>query len=1787
METALKRKSKKVIVSESESEELEDQGRLIQDIDDDPLVSLVRESMKEKPTNFLTPTKASGEAQEENISPTILEAAKTLLDAEEEINTGIKDVNIGSAKVDSEQIRQEEAGLEEAIKLQAQLDEEVAKRIHLDKMVAKRMTEEEALSEQQKKRKAVQFEAQYYTEEDRDAIRAKLEENAKLTKDVLGKDLPKQDLAKRLVDMNQGTWKLSQLKKLKFEEIKEEFDKLVQQIDTFVPINLKATKAKLKRYREELQTKTSKKHRIDDKDVPTIGEKVAEVKEEETVKRIGKRKKQKARKGICIDKNAQEDSKTDKEESVEAMNPTPLATKYVSVVNWKIFQQGQRSIYQIMRANGADTFYMSFRAMVKDFTRDNLIELYRLVMQKYGTNRPEDAYDRVLWSDLKTMFDPPLNEDAIWSLPLQQKMIYSMVGEDDVHDEIVNIPPPVPPSTQQAPHIVTTIKLPILKKDVSTKDANQKFLRSLPISWSQVSLIMTTKPGVDSLSFDDLYNNLRVFEPDVKGNTRSSSSAQNATFVSSKSTSSTNEVSTAYGVSTSSGHNSQREGSSSYTNKLMYSFFANQSRRHFVRECTSKGNQESRRRDAGNTRYKAKDNGRRPRKQEEPKALVTRDGDGVDWTGHAEDKQENFALMAYHAIQAWTLEMSAKDKSRLGYGDQIHEGVLSYENEVLESVFDSRSSDVEDSLVYDRFAKVEGMHAVPPPMTGIYMPPKSDFAIDELDSSVETLEYVLKLAGNEPKAISEPKVWFDAPIIKEYESDSDDEYVIKPSKEQEKPSFAFVNTIKHVKTPRETVKNTCSPSPKADKRDWNSLMPKKLGLGYGFTRKACFVCGSFIHLIRDCDFHKKRMAKQVELNKQKGKGNGQGENRPVWNNVQRLNHQKKFVPKAVLTKTGTFLVNAARQNLSSQAAATSTARKVNIARPIMNEIRPRNNFYKSHSPIRRPFNKTTAPKANHMVNTARDKTVSAVRGNRETADDLQKALKNKGIIDSGCSRHMTGNKAYLVEYQDYNGGPVAFGGSKGQITGKDSECLVLSPDFKFPDENQVLLRVPRQNNMYSFNLKNIVPTGGLACLIAKAIVDKSNKWHKFKQTCKGKPWKGPNWLFNLDYLTDSMNYQPVTAENKANKTTSLKEANHSVVNSSEAKNGDEKPNGDTSSKTNEELANDAAEALRKKFAQDNIVSPSRVFNAGGPSYPDLTKYADQDDSQIHAFMDIYDNPSNGIFTNASYDDEGAVADFTNLETTMNNKKDKRGVAVRYKVRLVAQGYRQEEGIDYDEVFAPMARIKAIRIFLAFASYMGFIVYQMDVKSTFLYGTIDEEVYVSQPPGFVDPKFPKKVYKVVKSLYGLHQAPRAWYATLSTFLLKSRYKRGTIDKTLFIKNDKNDIMLVQVYVDDIIFGSTKKSWCDEFEALMKSRFQMSSMGELTFFLRLQVKQKEDSIFISQDKYVAKILKKFDFASVKTASTLIETQKPLIKDEEAADVDVHLYRSMIGSLMYLTASRPDIMFVVYACSRVSSFDLEAYSDSDYAGANLDKKSTIGEAEYVAAANCDNMDTEEAVNEGRQSNKTEELNLDADSEVIAEDKGSGEKGGNRVSTAMPDVDTARPDVDIARPDVRKILKGVKFSRKVTPLFDSMLVPHQAPEGEDSRDSLEGTNRSEGDQVQPSHDSNLSGGPTSDRAKGGMTLEELLLSMKRKLGRKESVSKQGRKNAKPGPTLDDTTFDILFVDHGLEKEEAMIEHLVLCCVFEDKDTFLANALVMLSDKTKLKGVAIKEVIIDTSDRP
>ncbi|GKE17602.1 retrovirus-related pol polyprotein from transposon TNT 1-94 [Tanacetum coccineum] len=442
---------------------------------------------------------------------------------------------------------------------------------------------------------------------------------------------------------------------------------------------------------------------------------------------------------------------------------------------------------------------------------------------------------------------------------------------------------------------------------------------------------------------------------------------------------------------------------------------------------------------------------------------------------------------------------------------------------------------------------------------------------------------------------------------------------------------------------------------------------------------------------------------------------------------------------------------------------------------------------------------------------------------------------------------------------------------------------------------------------------------------------------------------GPKWLFDIDSLTQSMNYVPVAAGTITNES-----ADASYFDSLSKDVGNDEPKS-------------AADDISPEVNTASLYDPHSLkdmFKVGASHTLEATHvefFSDEDEPKVNLgnipnSYTVPTTPNTRIHKDCPIKnvigDVWILVDLPNgkraigTKWVFRNKKDERGIVIRNKARLVAQGHRQEEGIDYEEVFAPVARIEAIRLFLAYASFMGFLVYQMDVKSAFLYGTIEEEVYVTQPPGFKDPDHPDKVYKVVKALYGLHQAPRAWYETLANYLLGNGFQRGKIDQTLFIKKQKGDIFLVQVYVDDIIFGSTNKELCTAFEKLIMDKFQMSSMGELTFFLGLQVKQKEDGIFISKDKYIAEILKKFNYTDVKSASTLVDLEKPLVKDGDANDIDEHLYRSMIGSLMYLTASRPDIIFAICLWySRDSPFELVAYTDSDYAGATQDKKSTTG--------------------------------------------------------------------------------------------------------------------------------------------------------------------------------------------------------------------------------------------------
>ncbi|GJW33332.1 retrovirus-related pol polyprotein from transposon TNT 1-94 [Tanacetum coccineum] len=258
--------------------------------------------------------------------------------------------------------------------------------------------------------------------------------------------------------------------------------------------------------------------------------------------------------------------------------------------------------------------------------------------------------------------------------------------------------------------------------------------------------------------------------------------------------------------------------------------------------------------------------------------------------------------------------------------------------------------------------------------------------------------------------------------------------------------------------------------------------------------------------------------------------------------------------------------------------------------------------------------------------------------------------------------------------------------------------------------------------------------------------------------------------------------------------------------------------------------------------------------------------------------------------------------------------------------------KKEEGIDYDEIFAPVAMMEAIRIFIAFATYMNFTVFQMDVKSVFLNGKPKEEVYVKQPPSFESSEFPDHVCKLDKALYGLKQAPRAWYETLSTFLIQNTFARGRIDNTMFIYKSKGDVLLVQVYVDDIIFGSTSYKLCKQFEKLMTKKFEMSMIGELTYFLRLQFKQNDKGISICQEQYTRNLLKKYEISDCSSVKTPMVPPNNLGPDLAGKPVSETSYKGMIRSRMYLTSTMHDIKFSTVLCARYQSNPKESHLIAD---------------------------------------------------------------------------------------------------------------------------------------------------------------------------------------------------------------------------------------------------------------
>ncbi|GJT14030.1 putative ribonuclease H-like domain-containing protein [Tanacetum coccineum] len=989
--------------------------------------------------------------------------------------------------------------------------------------------------------------------------------------------------------------------------------------------------------------------------------------------------------------------------------------------------------------------------------------------------------------------------------------------------------------------------------EVSTEDANHKFLRSLPPAWSNLAMTMRTKPDVDTLSIDDLYNNLRVFEQELTSTSKSSASAQNVAFVS-HSKSSTNKVKSGhtgaystYTPSTSSNNIPEREVPAGFADEVIYSLFAKQSedldllhedleqiddmdieemdinwqiamiairmkkfykktgRRvridgnkpvgfdkkklecfkchntgHFARECPSKGTNDGKKRDSF---YQDQGAGK---KEQNQNCLLTMDDGVVNWGEHTEEEVEtNHALMAissnnevslcsktcidsYNKLKTlcdeqtnqlgeqevkilaydqavkkleaqvvtfqkqqlslneqltfqanelyekdeklkkyrrigmkavkekeqlqktvdswkdssknlWKLVdsgMSSTSKVGLGYEIKSNDEVLSYEEEMNRTVFNCTEEDFIDKPLYNRFSKTDSFKGVPHPLTGDYTPKPQQ----EIDESL----YVYGKKGPQ-----KPKISVSDDTFSENSVTTNEKVMSEP-----KPTEVEPSCVTHVKTPRQPMKN--QGTPKVNGKNWNEMMERELGEGYSFIKKKCFVCGSLSHLIRNCDFYEKKMAREAELKKQRVFNTGNGVAKPVWNNANRVNHANHFVPRPVQLIVVRQNVNSDRSNDNTGRANVNYVRQnvnfvrsnVNTGSFNVNTVRTKQTVPISNSNSFSPGNWGTAVKTSAGYNwrITRPKSNYNSGSNFVRTDHPLKNMEDRGIFDSGCSGHMTGNKDQLEDFEEFNGGSVTFGGSKGYISGKgrirvgnldfdsvsfvkelghfnlfsisqicdkqhkvlftETECLVVSSDFKMPDENQILLKVPRHHNMYSFDMKTPSPAKGFACLIAKATSDESKLWHRrlghinfknlnklvkgnlvrglpskvFKNdhTCvachKGKQHRasckaklerlitvplhtlhmdlfgptsvksinhasyclvitddykpnvkgvGYRWMFDIDYLTDSMNYIPVSLENQANPHAGASEVTNSagtsqtpIFNASEEKDED-------------------------------------------------------------------------------------------------------------------------------------------------------------------------------------------------------------------------------------------------------------------------------------------------------------------------------------------------------------------------------------------------------------------------------------------------------------------------------------------------------------------------------------------------------------------------------------------------------------------------------------------------------
>ncbi|GJW80522.1 putative reverse transcriptase, RNA-dependent DNA polymerase [Tanacetum coccineum] len=789
-------------------------------------------------------------------------------------------------------------------------------------------------------------------------------------------------------------------------------------------------------------------------------------------------------------------------------------------------------------------------------------------------------------------------------------------------------------------------------------------------------------------------------------------------------------------------HGSNSANTDSMSDAVIYSFFSNQSnspqldnedlqqidaddleemdlKGHFAREC--KALRENRNREPVRRNVTIETT--------ETKALVAQDGLRYDWSDHAKEGPTNFALMTYTSSSS----SSSDSESRLNVG-AYKAGLESVEARV--DVY--KKNEMKGIIQFN--LPILGTSG--PPKPNLVLVDEEEYVFSESITSVPTVATSkVKTSESKPKSVSDwiLTVWMRMRTSLELQKRVIDsgcsrhmtgnKSYLSDYEEIDGGFVAFRGDPKGGKiTGKGKIRGLTCLFAKAT-LDESNLWPRRLG---------------FNHLIKDCDFYKNKMVEK-----------------PVWNNARRVDHQnsqrlthphskRNFVPRAVLMKSGLKTLNTARQNSSRAAVSVNTARPINTAypRPTVNCARPASNvFNRAHSHVRRPFNKFTTNKNNNLnekVNTVRRNVTTAgpkavVSDNKGHEANVVKAsacwvwrpkqkvldhvsrhngasmnFKRFDYVDAqGISKsvmaHMTGNKSYLSDYEEIDGGFVAFGGDPkgGKITGKGTKACENTGKARVetvPSKDYILLPFLTQDSPFSSSLKDS-PDAGF------------------------------------------------------------------------------KPSGEEEKKDAEHLENeDNNEGVGAEANMNNLDTYMPVS-----PIPTTRIYQDRPFKQI--IRDLHSAPQTRRMTKSVTEHEPkkviqALKDPSWIEAMQEellqfkNKKDERGIVIRNKARLVAQGYTQEEGIDYDEVFAPVARIEAIRLYLAYASFKDFVVYQMDVKSAFLYGKIEEKVYVCQPPGFEDPEFPDRVYKVEKVLYGLHQALRAWYETLSTYLLDNGFQKDS-------------------------------------------------------------------------------------------------------------------------------------------------------------------------------------------------------------------------------------------------------------------------------------------------------------------------------------------------------------------------------------------------------------------------